>query len=63
MKRIPLFVTDLRLQLLDTDRNYYLLKALYGLLMLLPQSAAFTLLRNRLDCVPNLRFASGSKQG
>ena len=44
----------MRLQLLDTDRNYYLLKALYGLLMLLPQSSAFTMLRNRLDCVPNV---------
>ncbi|XP_065676079.1 protein VAC14 homolog isoform X2 [Hydra vulgaris] len=49
----PIF-TFLRLQLLETDKNYYLLKALYGLLMLLPQSSAFTLLRNRLDCVPNV---------
>merc|ERR1719427_834724 len=49
----PIFMF-LRLQLLDTDTNYYLLKALYGLLMLLPQSAAFTMLRNRLDCVPNV---------
>lgn len=49
----PIF-TFLRLQLLDTDRNYFLLKALYGLLMLLPQSAAFKMLRNRLDCVPNV---------
>ena len=49
----PIFMF-LRLQLLDTDTNYYLLKALYGLLMLLPQSAAFTLLRARLDCVPNV---------
>eukprot|EP00112_Aurelia_sp_Birch-Aquarium-sp1_P024753 Seg7968.2 transcript_id=Seg7968.2/GoldUCD/mRNA.D3Y31 product="Protein VAC14-like" protein_id=Seg7968.2/GoldUCD/D3Y31 len=54
---------DLRLQLLDTDRNYYLLKALYGLLMLLPQSAAFILLRNRLDCVPNVHILPGPKQG
>jgi len=49
----PIF-TFLRLQLLDTDKNYFLLKALYGLLMLLPQSSAFTMLRNRLDCVPNV---------
>lgn len=49
----PIFAF-LRLQLLETDTNYYLLKALYGLLMLLPQSSAFTMLRNRLDCVPNV---------
>eukprot|EP00794_Sanderia_malayensis_P019211 gene19211-21135_t len=48
---------DLDNELLDKDKNYYLVKALYGLLMLLPQSAAFTLLRNRLDCVPNMHFA------
>ena len=44
---------DIRLQLLDTQNNFYLLKSLYGLLMLLPQSDAFTTLRHRLDCVPN----------
>ena len=49
------FFTDLRLQLLDTQKNHFLLKSLYGLLMLLPQSDAFTTLRNRLDCVPNGR--------
>ncbi|XP_028392821.1 protein VAC14 homolog [Dendronephthya gigantea] len=48
----PIF-TYLRLQLLDTQNNFYLLKSLYGLLMLLPQSDAFTTLRHRLDCVPN----------
>ena len=48
------FSLVLRLQLLETDKNYYLLKALYGLLMLLPQSNAFTMLRSRLDCVPNV---------
>eukprot|EP00795_Rhopilema_esculentum_P001341 gene1341-15741_t len=52
----------LRLQLLDTERNYYLLKALYGLLMLLPQSSAFALLRNRLDCVPNVHILPAVKQ-
>jgi len=57
----PIF-TYLRLQLLDTDRNYYLLKALYGLLMLLPQSSAFTLLRNRLECVPNVHILPSNKQ-
>ena len=48
--------SDLRLQLLDTQHNYFLLKSLYGLLMLLPQSDAFTTLRHRLDCVPNGRI-------
>ncbi|XP_020613432.1 protein VAC14 homolog [Orbicella faveolata] len=53
----PIF-TFLRLQLLDTQHNHFLLKSLYGLLMLLPQSDAFTTLRNRLDCVPNGRVLS-----
>ena len=53
-KQESILLLVLRLQLLDTDRNYYLLKALYGLLMLLPQSSAFTMLRNRLDCVPHV---------
>ncbi|XP_063168787.1 protein VAC14 homolog isoform X2 [Candoia aspera] len=48
----PIF-TYLRLQLLDVKNNPYLLKALYGLLMLLPQSNAFQLLSHRLQCVPN----------
>eukprot|EP00058_Branchiostoma_floridae_P019481 XP_002604971.1 hypothetical protein BRAFLDRAFT_126701 [Branchiostoma floridae] len=43
---------DLRLQLLDAQQNAYLIKALYGLLMLLPQSRAFDTLRHRLDCLP-----------
>ncbi|XP_006005344.1 protein VAC14 homolog [Latimeria chalumnae] len=48
----PIF-TYLRLQLLDVENNPYLIKALYGLLMLLPQSNAFQLLSHRLQCVPN----------
>uniref|UniRef100_A0A2I3H357 Protein VAC14 homolog n=1 Tax=Nomascus leucogenys TaxID=61853 RepID=A0A2I3H357_NOMLE len=48
----PIF-TYLRLQLLDVKNNPYLIKALYGLLMLLPQSNAFQLLSHRLQCVPN----------
>lgn len=46
-------LADLRLQLLDVKNNPYLIKALYGLLMLLPQSSAFQLLSHRLQCVPN----------
>ncbi|XP_054856657.1 protein VAC14 homolog isoform X1 [Eublepharis macularius] len=59
----PIF-TYLRLQLLDVKNNPYLIKALYGLLMLLPQSNAFQLLSHRLQCVPNpelMQTADGSK--
>lgn len=31
---------------------YNLTQALFGILMLLPQTEAFTLLKNRLQCVP-----------
>lgn len=47
----PIF-TYLRLQLLDPVSHSALVETLYGLLMLLPQSDAFTLLRCRLNCVP-----------
>ncbi|XP_051144677.1 protein VAC14 homolog [Andrographis paniculata] len=48
----PTFVY-LRLQLLDPGRYTWLLKALYGLLMLLPQqSVAFKILWTRLKTVP-----------
>ena len=43
----------MRLHLLEVERNQYLVRALYGLLMILPQSDAFLLLKQRLDCVPN----------
>uniref|UniRef100_A0A8C3FRQ3 Protein VAC14 homolog n=1 Tax=Chrysemys picta bellii TaxID=8478 RepID=A0A8C3FRQ3_CHRPI len=54
----PIF-TYLRLQLLDVKNNPYLIKALYGLLMLLPQSSAFQLLSHRLQCVPNPELLPG----
>ncbi|GAA0154628.1 scaffold/adaptor protein [Lithospermum erythrorhizon] len=48
----------LRLQLLEPGRHMWLLKALYGLLMLLPQqSAAFKVLRTRLKTVPPYSFS------
>ncbi|KAL8535812.1 hypothetical protein ACS0TY_011448 [Phlomoides rotata] len=51
----------LRLQLLEPGRYMWLLKALYGLLMLLPQqSVAFKILRTRLKTVPPYSF-SGEK--
>ena len=49
----PVF-TYLRLQLLEPDRYPFLFKALYGILMLLPQSSAFATLRNRLNSVHSL---------
>lgn len=52
----PIFI-HVRLQLLDVDAPYHapLLKALYGLLMLLPQSDAYRSLNDRLTTVCNLR--------
>lgn len=50
------FRSALRLQLLEPDRYPFLLKALYGLLMLLPQSSAFATLRNRLSAVSSLGY-------
>eukprot|EP00911_Craspedida_sp_UC1_P001520 UC1_evm2s1146 len=49
----PIF-THLRLQLLEPQRHAHLIKALYGLLMILPQSRAYTTLKARLDCVPTI---------
>ncbi|KAJ9153046.1 hypothetical protein P3X46_026535 [Hevea brasiliensis] len=52
----PIFAY-LRLQLLEPGRYMWLLKALNGLLMLLPQqSAAFKILRTRLKTVPSYSF-------
>lgn len=48
----PIFIY-LRLQLLDhCEDSTFLVKSLYSLLMLLPQSDAFTTLHKRLQCVP-----------
>ena len=43
----------------NTD-SYNLTQALYGILMLLPQTEAFTLLKNRLQCVPHWDQVPGS---
>lgn len=61
----PVFMT-LRLQLLEPERYPHLLKTLYGLLMLLPQSSAFATLRNRLNAVSALGYlhiGSGGRSG
>ena len=49
----PIF-THVRLQLLEPEQHPYLLKALWGILMLLPQSPAFHTLKNRLASVPEI---------
>nr|CAG8515363.1 5290_t:CDS:10 [Entrophospora candida] len=51
----PVF-TYLRLQLLEPDKYPHLVKCLYGLLMLLPQSSAFASLKNRLTSVSSMGF-------
>ncbi|CAG2062392.1 unnamed protein product [Timema podura] len=55
----PIF-TYLRLELLEVPHNQHLVQALYGLLMLLPQTEAFHTLRRRLDCVPSLHLHCAS---
>ncbi|BFZ56349.1 hypothetical protein PYCC9005_003395 [Savitreella phatthalungensis] len=55
----PVF-TYLRLQLLEPERHPYLVKCLYGLLMILPQTSAFTTLRNRLNSVGYFGMAGQS---
>lgn len=52
----PVF-TSLRMQLLEPDVHPHLVKCLYGMLMLLPQSSAFATLRNRLQTVYGLQAA------
>lgn len=47
----PIF-TYLRLQLLDREKNVELVFALYGLLMILPQSEAYATLQRRLAAIP-----------
>lgn len=50
------FILDLRLDLLDGHHNTELVQALYGLLMLLPQSEGFHVLQRRLNCVPSFHL-------
>lgn len=47
-------LTHVRLQLLEPESHPYLLKALWGILMLLPQSPAYHTLKNRLSSVPEI---------
>ncbi|XP_045470511.1 protein VAC14 homolog isoform X2 [Harmonia axyridis] len=56
----PIFAF-LRLELLEVPCDPNLIKALYGLLMLLPQSEAFYTLKSRLDCIPSLKLMHDSR--
>lgn len=60
----PIFI-HLRLQLLQPEHaaHAHLLRSLYGLLMLLPQSNAFNTLRNRLTSVSSLHLALAGRGG
>ena len=61
----PSTFLDLRLALLDVENNQTLIRALCGLLMLLPgKTDAFHVLRRRLECVPNFidKFTSIDKR-
>ncbi|KAF8524585.1 vacuolar protein 14 C-terminal Fig4p binding-domain-containing protein [Hysterangium stoloniferum] len=58
----PVF-TYLRLQLLEPEKFPYLFKCLYGLLMLLPQSSAFTSLQKRLTAVSSMGFLQIAPRG
>lgn len=58
----PIFAY-LRLQLLEANDNPELIKSLYGLLMILPQSEAFKLLRYRLECIPHINLSLVNDNG
>eukprot|EP00834_Sanchytrium_tribonematis_P006003 NODE_407_length_7978_cov_0.670009.p2 type:complete len:626 gc:universal NODE_407_length_7978_cov_0.670009:3402-1525(-) len=55
----PIF-TFLRVQLLEM--NPYLFRALYGILMILPQSSAFGTLKSRLGCINPLLMQTNANQ-
>ena len=47
-------LTHVRLQLLEPEAHPHLLRALWGIVMLLPQSPAYHTLKNRLSSVPEI---------
>ena len=55
---------DLRLQMLEMSDSEqpHLVKAMYSLLMLLPQTAAYSLLRDRLSCIPSPQLMPNSNK-
>ncbi|XP_019764516.2 protein VAC14 homolog isoform X2 [Dendroctonus ponderosae] len=56
----PIFAY-LRLELLEVPCDKHLVRALYGLLMLLPQTEAFVILKTRLSCIPSLHLQFDDK--
>jgi len=56
----PVF-TRVRLQLLEPDRYPFLYKCLFGILMLLPQSSAFSTLKNRLSSISVINNVANSQ--
>lgn len=58
----PVFIS-VRLRLLEPAKYPYLLKSLYGILMLLPQGEAFETLRIRLNCISTLGMSSSDPEG
>ena len=58
----PIFL-KLRLQLLEPEKNPYLYKTLYGLLMILPQSSTFTTLKNRLGAIAHVYTSNITSTG
>ncbi|CAG9766280.1 unnamed protein product [Ceutorhynchus assimilis] len=56
----PIFAY-LRLELLEVPCDKHLVRALYGLLMLLPQTEAFAILKARLSCIPSLQLQFDEK--
>jgi vacuole morphology and inheritance protein 14 len=58
----PIFAY-LRLDLLQVPCDKNLIRALYGLLMLLPQTDAFQTLKSRLSCIPSLHMHCEEKGG
>jgi len=59
----PIFI-HVRLEMLEkgTERHFALMKTLYGMLMLLPQSAAFKTLQNRLAAVASMPSMEGGRK-
>jgi len=54
----PIF-SYIRLQLLENPPQRYLVKTLYSILMLLPQSRSFDTLNQRLNCLPDHHLLPG----
>ena len=54
------FLTVIRYELLETDSNSDLIRALYGLLSLMPQTKAFLTLNDRLKTLPQDKKTSSS---